>query len=354
MLDFEDTELTEAQLAEIGTYLPLLETAAELRLGDTRLPAETICAFADAHPELAVAWNVSLFGVDFSTEAEELVFDDIPLTTQDAAQIEALVPYMHELTRVSMQRCGIENDDMEAIYRRHIDDGVKFVWMVQVYNRGVPTDQTFYHAYQWSNPNTDYYYKNSNGTREQLRYCHDMIAMDMGHQGLYGDPDMFANMPHLKYLVLSSCQHTSLPALGQLQELVWLEMFWTNCSDITYLVNCKSLEHLNIAYKRVRDREADLDTLKQMTWLKRLYISHNMYKPNEVEALKAALPDTAVFVIYTDDCASLGWRNDDKTYFDSRDALHMYYMNDDNNMVKINPSTGEPSPYEWVHDTIVW
>lgn len=354
VLDFEDTSLTETQLSEIGTYLPLLETAAELRLGDTELPTETIRTFAVDHPELTLAWNTSLFGVSFSTEDEELVFDDIALTVEDAAQIEALVPYMHNLTRVSMQRCGIENDDMEAIYRRHIDNGVKFVWMVQVYNRGVPTDQTFYHAYQWSNPNTDYYYKNSNNTREQLRYCHDMIAMDMGHQGLYGDPDMFANMPHLKYLVLSSCQHTSLPTLGQLQELVWLEMFWTNCSDITYLVNCKNLEHLNIAYKRVRDREADLNTLKQMTWLKRLYFSHNMYKPNEVEELRAALPNTVIKVIYTDDCASLGWRDGDKAYFDSRDALHMYYMNDDNNMVKINPYTGEPSPYEWVHATIVW
>lgn len=353
-LDFEDVSLTEAQLDEIGTYLPLMETAAEIRLGTPEASGEAVRAFADAHPEVSTVWNASLFGVDFSTEAEELVFDDIALTTDDAAQIEAMVPYMHNLTRVSMQRCGIGNDDMEAIYRRHIDDGVKFVWMVQVYNRGVPTDQTFFHAYQWSNPNTDYYYKNSNGTREQLRYCHDMIAMDMGHQGLYGDPDMFANMPHLKYLVLSSCQHTSLPTLGQLQELVWLEMFWTNCSDITYLVNCKNLQHLNIAYKRVRDREADLDTLKQMTWLKRLYFSHNMYKPNEVEALRAALPDTDIFVIYTDDCASLGWRNGDQAYFDSRDALHMYYMNDDNNMVKINPYTGEPSPYEWVHDTIVW
>ena len=73
-----------------------------------------------------------------------------------------------------------------------------------------------------------------------------------------------------------------------------------------------------------------------------------------MEALRAALPDTEIHVIYTDDCASLGWRDGDKAYFDSRDALHMYYMNDDNNMVKINPYTGEPSPYEWVHDTIVW
>ena len=67
LLDFEDTPLTEAQLAEIGEYLPLLETAAELRLGDSGLPEEAVRAFADAHPELHMAWNTALFGVAFST-----------------------------------------------------------------------------------------------------------------------------------------------------------------------------------------------------------------------------------------------------------------------------------------------
>ena len=183
VLDLEDAAVTEETLSEIDQVLPLLDAAAELRLGDPEADDGAVRAFADRHPELAVAWRTALFGVEFSTEDTELIFDDIPLTTEDAAQIEAMVPYMHALERVSMQRCGIGNDDMEAIYKRHIGgDGVKFVWMVQVTNRGVPTDQTFYQSYQWTNPDVDYYYNTSNQTFEQLRYCHDMIAIDLGHK----------------------------------------------------------------------------------------------------------------------------------------------------------------------------
>ena len=352
VLDFEDAALTEAQLEEIGTYLPLMETAAEIRLGDPEAADETVRAFADAHPELTVAWNTSLFGVDFSTEAEELVFDDIALTVEDAAKIEAMVPYMHNLTRVSMQRCGIGNDDMVAIYKRHInDDGVKFVWMVQVTNRGVPTDQTFFHSYRWSNPDVDYYYNNSNQTFEQLRYCHDMIAIDLGHKRYYGDPDMFANMPHLRYLTVPDCAYTALPALGGLQELEYLEMYWS-CGkgmDISYLKDCPNLKHLNIAYKRIKDdneRATDLATLKSMKQLKRLWISANMYSAEDVRALREALPDTQIEVMDTLNCVAKGWREGDQAYYDYRDALHMYYMSDESNTVLINPYTGERSQNE--------
>ncbi len=355
VLDFEDTDLTSEQLAEIDAYLPLLETAAELRLGESAPPEEAVRAFADSHPDMTVVWKTSLFGVEFSTEAEELVFDDIALTVEDAAKIEALVPYMHNLTRVSMQRCGIDNDDMEAIYKRHInDDGVKFVWMVQVTNRGVPTDQTFFHSYQWSNPDVDYYYNSNNLTYEQLRYCHDMIAIDLGHKKFYGDPDMFANMPHLRYLTVPDCAYTALPALGGLQELEYLEMYWS-CGkgmDISYLKDCPNLRHLNIAYKRIKDeneRATDLATLKSMKQLKRLWISANMYSAADVRALREALPDTQIEVMETLNCVAKGWREGDQAYYDYRDALHMYYMSDESNTVLINPYTGERSQYEWTN-----
>ena len=173
-----------------------------------------------------------------------------------------------------------------------------------------------------------------------------MIAIDLGHQKFYDDPDMFENFPDLRYLVVSNSQYESLPALKYLKNLVMLEMFWTNTSDITPLRELTNLRHLNITYKRVRDAEADLDTLMHMTWLERLWISYNMYRDDQIEALKAALPDTQVQVIYTTDCVSQGWRNGSEEYFNMRDALHMYYIDDDSNHVYINPYTNQPSQYD--------
>lgn len=41
-------------------------------------------------------------------------------------------------------------------------------------------------------------------------------------------------------------------------------------------------------------------------------------------------------VIYTLDCVSKGWR-DVKEYFDMRDALNMYYMDENGNTIRENP-----------------
>ena len=347
LLDFEGQPLTAEDLAQIGEYLPLLDAAAELRLAGTGLGDAEIMAFADAHPEITTVWDTSLFGVDFSTEAEELCFDDIPLTVEDAARIEAMVPYMPNLTRVSMQRCGIDNDAMEEIYRRHIDtDGVKFVWMVQVYCYGVRTDQTWYTMY-----NCEYRWNSTLDHAENLKYCHDMIAIDLGHMHSYGDTYFFTQMPHLRYLIISNAAYDAIPELACLKELEWLEVHQTSFQDLSPLLECKALRHLNIVYKKVRSEEArriDVDILKQMTWLKRLWVGGNMYLPPQLEELRQALPDTEIHVVTGTLTLEGGWRKD-RAYFEMRDAMHMYYMTDDGHTVKINPFTGERSQYEWTN-----
>ena len=347
VLSFEGRPLTADDLEQIGEYLPLLDAAAELRFAGTGLSDGELMAFADDHPEVSVVWDTSLFGVDFSTDAEELCFDDIPLTVEDAARIEAMVPYMHNLTRVSMQRCGIDNDSMEAIYRRHIDsDGVKFVWMVQVYCYGVRTDQTWYTIY-----NCEYRWNSTIDHAENLKYCHDMIAIDLGHMHTYGDTYFFTQMPHLRYLIISNAAYDAIPELASLKELEWLEVHQTSFQDLSPLLECKNLKHLNIVYKKVRSEEArrtDVDILKQMTWLKRLWIGGNMYLPDQVEELRQALPNTEIHVVTGPLTLEGGWRKD-KAYFEMRDAMHMYYMTDDGHTVSVNPYTGERSQYEWTN-----
>ena len=338
-LDFTGTPLTEENLSELSAALPLFSNAESVKLTDCGLSEHMLRDFSAAHPNLLTEWETQLFGVRFSTAAEEIDFSDVPLTVEDAAQIETMLPYLPKLKKVVMLRCGISDEDMDAIDLRH--ENVQFVWMVQVRRWGLRTDRTYFTVY-----NNDYEFPEDNHSFAALRYCRDMIAIDLGHQKFYDDPDMFENFPDLRYLVVSNSQYESLPALKYLKNLVMLEMFWTNTSDITPLRELTNLRHLNITYKRVRDAEADLDTLMHMTWLERLWISYNMYRDDQIEALKAALPDTQVQVIYTTDCVSQGWRNGSEEYFNMRDALHMYYLDDDSNHVYINPYTNQPSQYD--------
>ena len=348
--------LSEEDLSALSTALALLPDVEKIDFTDTGLSDDSLIAFASDHENVFCLWSSERFGVAFTTADEILTFDDIPLTVADAEEIEALIPAMPNLKKVEMLRCGISNEDMETINLRH--DDVQFVWMVQVYNRGVRTDQTFFHVFRWTNPNTDIYLANDTGIMaENLRYCHDMVAVDLGHQHIYEVTNgertshFLEGMPKLKYLILGNCAHDTMPELASCKELVWLELFKTSFYDLTPLLECKNLRHLNLAFIKIRGedrRQLDVDQLKQMTWLERLWIGGNMFTGAQVQDLRDSLPNTEIVIMYGDEATLGGWRKVEE-YFKMRDAFHMYYMTDTGQTVVYNPYTGERSQYEWTN-----
>lgn len=340
-LDFTGTPLTEEDLSEIGAALVLLPDAKSVTLTACGLSEDALRTFSAAHPEILTIWETQLFGVTFTTDAEEIEFTDIPLTVEDAAQIEDMLPYMPNLKKVVMLRCGISNEDMEEINLRHED--VQFVWMVQVYAYGVRTDQTYFSIY-----NCEYFYGEYDHLADDLRYCHDMIAVDLGHMHLYGDTYFLTQMPHLQYLILSSAGPNPIPELGTLKELRFLELGKASFTDITMLSECTSLTDIDLMYKRVKSdevAEADVQTLCKMTWLKRLYLGGNMYNEEQMQRLYDSLPNTQIVIHNSPEWEQNRWR-EAEIYFEMRDALHMYYIDDDGNHVPYNPYTGEPSQYD--------
>lgn len=340
-LDFTDTPLTEDALSEIGAALVLLPDARSVTLTACGLSEDALRTFSAAHPEVLTIWETQLFGVTFTTDAEEIEFTDIPLTVEDAAQIEDMLPYMPNLKKVVMLRCGISNEDMEEINLRHED--VQFVWMVQVYAYGVRTDQTYFSIY-----NCEYTYGIDDHLADELRYCHDMIAVDLGHMHLYGDTYFLTQMPHLQYLILASAGPDPIPELASLKELRFLELGKASFTDITPLAECPNLTDIDLMYKRVKSdavAEADIETLCKMKQLKRLYIGGNMYNDEQMARLREALPDTQIIVHLSPEWFAQRWR-EAEIYFEMRDALHMYYIDDDGNHVPYNPYTGEPSQYD--------
>lgn len=340
-LDFTGTPLTENTLSEIGAALVLLPEVKSVTLTGCDLSEDELRAFSAAHPEVLTIWETQLFGVTFTTDAEEIEFTDIPLTVEDAAQIEDMLPYMPNLKKVVMLRCGISNEDMEEINLRH--ENVQFVWMVQVYAYGVRTDQTYFSIY-----NCEYTYGTDDHLADELRYCHDMIAVDLGHMHLYGDTYFLTQMPHLQFLILASAGPNPIPELASLKELRFLELGKASFTDITPLAECPNLTDIDLMYKRVKSdavAEADIETLCKMKQLKRLYIGGNMYNDEQLARLHEALPDTQIIIHLSDEWFAQRWR-EAEIYFEMRDALHMYYIDDDGNHVPYNPYTGEPSQYD--------
>ena len=81
-----------------------------------------------------------------------------------------------------------------------------------------------------------------------------------------------------------------------------------------------NLQDLNLCYTTVED----VEILKQMTWLKRLWIAGCGLNTPQYESLLASMPETQV-VLHITEATGGGWR-DHQNYRDMRDLLGMAYM----------------------------
>ena len=102
--------------------------------------------------------------------------------------------------------------------------------------------------------------------------------------------------------------------------LVYLEIFNTRFVEHELLLGMTKLEDLNIGYTPANEVEA----LKQMTWLERLWVPGTTMSRATYNDLVKALPNTQV-VRYVEHSTAGGWRNNDN-YRAMRDLLGMFYM----------------------------
>ena len=92
----------------------------------------------------------------------------------------------------------------------------------------------------------------------------------------------------------------------------------------------------------IRDKEAAVETLKKCTNLKLLLVTYGVLTEQQVEELREALPDARIYL--KDSEVDQVWRGD-KSFFDMRDAIHMYYIDWNGNEIPVNPYTGEENQY---------
>ena len=297
---------SEAETVELGANAPSIEEAEALD--------------ADC-PGVFFRYDTEFFGQSLSTDATEIDLSGMKLT--DTAELERELIRFPGLQKLILCDCGLDNETLDALNTRLGDTRV--IWTVQVYNKGIRTDRDYFIYY-----NCDISYPRSNRSCTALRYCSDMIAVDVGHflptdedlQFLYGTPK-------LRYLVAIEGLYRDITPMGSLPELEYLEMFASQVTDLSPLLNCKKLQHLNISRCCKLDASC-IDVLCQMKQLKRLWFIGHYLSPKYEQVLKDALPDTEIHYIpyrngYAPYSMDFNWRKDE-SYYAMRDALHMYYM----------------------------
>ena len=305
VLDLTAKDLSSG--ADVEAVLPYLPGTKTVILCGTAVPQEDILALRDAYPDVDFVWDLTIGNTTVRTDAEEI---DISGNTMTPEDIEALLPYFINLKKVVMCDCGIDNESMDALNRRHED--IKFVWSVYVGSKRVRTDITSFIPFKLY---VDYFVE---GELYNLRYCTDIVALDLGHQRI-STCDFVAFMPNLKYLIIADTPIMDISPLANLENLVYLEMFLTYAQDYTPLLTLKNLKDLNLAWTY-----GDYKIIAQMPWLERCWWGGKWHNQETRDYLTQHCPNT-LFEFDDGESTGSGWRQG-KHYYDMRDALGMFYM----------------------------
>ena len=302
-------------IAALAELLPLME-AKTVDLSTWDMDPADAAALREVGDGVAFLYPVELYGQSFFSTDTEIDFGEWELN--DTAELESSLVLFNDLQKVVMLGTTLDNDTMEALNQRH--EGTQFVWLVQVMTLAIRSDATFFTIY---NPYELRY------TREpvtNLRYCHDMIAVDLGHCGIgQDDLEFVRGCPKLQFLILAECYVHNLEPLRACPELRYLEAFKTYLDDISALVDCPKLTDLNICYIPSLGVEC-MDTLLQMTQLEHLWFCDANMPANKILELRDALPNTEFIYWKGPESTGAGWRDHD-IYYEMRDAMERPYMN---------------------------
>lgn len=301
-LDLSGVPLENAEKAErILAYLPELK---EVDMCGCGLSNEDMMALVQRHPQISFVWEITIASVTVRTDVEEI--DLSGQEVADPAVIEDVLPCFPNLKQVVMCGCGISNEEMDALNRRHED--IRFVWSVYIGPILMRTDATWFMPVQQSVIVDD-------AALYNLRYCTELICIDIGHMPVY-NCEWVAYMPNMKYLLLADTEISDLTPLTGLENLIYLEIFLTPVQDYSPLVTCTALQDLNMCYTY-----GNPEPISRMPWLKNLWWSGSW---NASSTLLDKLPDTHMDFTTVSSTGG-GWRQL-QNYYDMRDLLGVHYM----------------------------
>lgn len=311
-LDLSEKQMSFDEALAIIDYLPELETVDMRHCG---LSDEEMMCLSRSFPDCFFLWDMEVAGLRFSTNAQEI--DISGQVVESREQIETVLPFFPNLQRVIMCRTGLDDETMDALNKSYTD--IRFVWSVRIKDVYVRTDSTYFYPFK-------FYRKMQVNTTDlyPLRYCTDMVCIDIGHMGEVTDCEWAAFMPELQYLILGETRISDLTPLSNCKKLAFLELFTIPVTDYSPLVECTGLEDLNLGRTY-----GDPTPLTKMTWLKNLWWAnvdgtYGLPCSNAKQVLTEALPNTRMRFDIAHPTAG-GWRQLDN-YFAMRDLMGMFYL----------------------------
>ena len=286
-------------------FLPQLK---QLHIRNPEASPENLLALQTALPEVEITWERELYGAVITSDVEEIDLSGAKVT--DLEILEQDMAYFPNVKTVFLGESTMDNETL-AKQRDLVREEYKLVWTVSCGSKlKVRTDaRTFM-------PVREKVYYFNDEEAYNLRYCEDMVCVDIGHMSIH-NIDFVEYMPNLEYLILAHTQLQYIEPIRHCKNLKFLELDWSPIKDLTPLKECTALEDLNLG-----NTFADFEPVGEMTWLKNLWMigcsSRAKYQMTQ------ALTDTKI-MITGDATVANGWRDLDN-YYKMRDLLGMHYM----------------------------
>ena len=300
---------------------PLFDGVSSVNMSGCGFTNEQMLAVMNAFPAAEVLWDFSIYGVPVTSLDEEVDLSGIQIS--DTAEIENALQYMPRLQKVIMSDCGISDEDMDALNKRHED--VRFVWTVyfgkmindKMYSLRTDADHfisSLHFGYEADRQDLD------DETVQPLKYCTDLVALDLGHQR-FTNLDFIRDMKKLRFLITADGNVEDISVLAELPELYFVELFLCPIKDFSPLLECENLRHLNICHCFPEDMEV----IKQLTQLERLWFMSAALTYQDINELRERLPNTECQLGMQGTATGGTWRYVD-AYYEMRDLLGAYYM----------------------------
>lgn len=319
---FEDPDLDV--LMERLAWLPGVE---QVHLVEPDVGMEALSALQEAYPWVTFTWEKTLMGRTFNSADTEYDLSELSLTENyktgwmlepmPAEETEQIIRAAAELMewfpnaeKMILPAYYFDNETVSA-FREEMRDQYKVVWTVYLTRKPVRTDSIVIHSSALGVSMID-------EQSQDLKYCEDAVVVDLGHSYIK-NIEWVRYMPELKYLILADNWLRDITPLSDCKNLIYLELFDNKyLADYSPLKGCTALQDLNIS-----ETYADLEPLKELTWLNNLWANICEITWPESIALQEALPNTTVMTqggVHNGG----GWR-ELQNYFDMRDIMGLPY-----------------------------
>ena len=326
---YDARNLSLENLGDEEIYLlQYLEQPEKLHLINPEADPDKVLALRSQFPAAKVTWEVELAGESYPDTTTEV--DLSQEVVKDLAQVERTMGYFPDAELLILGLCGIDNpqwgnskmdkklavsainNEDIAAFRDRVKDQFKVVWTVRLGpSIALRTDADNFM------PNHFGVGRLPDDYAHNLRYCTDMVCLDLGHMTVT-HIDFVEYMPKLKYLILAWTNVKYIEPIRNCKELIFLELDNSAIRDLAPLVDCTALQDLNIG-----NAWPDISALLEMPWLKNVYMIFG--SSADAWKISQACPDTRV-VTSGNATVGGGWRRM-QNYYDMRDMLHAPYMN---------------------------